>query len=335
MCALARARADTLRALKLPSSVSKPSCSDTLSAPQVGPRGPGPRRWLSAVVWPTPVHPIAFHEDVRAMNAHTTRLQRLDQDLQDRVTSWRLPPTVEALQALRGVQATAAVTIVAELGDLTRFESFRELMQFLGLMPSAYTSAEQRRQGAITQAGHTQARRALVAGAWASHSPAKVSRHRQRRLEKPPKFLQEIRGKAQGRLWKRYRQLRARGQHATVVTVAMAREWAGFMWAIAQQVPVTLEGPDSARHSDELRAGWPPCIGRDTAPVWGHPRQRYEARGGHSSLERGRHPTDVSKVVANPRTAAGATVVAYWLRLCRCTEDKKDDDDLKEVALNS
>jgi transposase len=146
---------------------------------------------------------------------------------------------VEALQALRGVQCTVAVTMVAELGDLTRFDTPRELMKFLGLIPSEYTSAEQRRQGSITKAGNTHARRALVEGAWAYRSPAKVSRHLQLRLEKQPKTIQDISWKAQVRLCKRYRRLVARGKHANVVTVAIARELAGFMWAIAKEVPAT------------------------------------------------------------------------------------------------
>jgi transposase len=83
------------------------------------------------------------------------------------VTSWRLHPGVEALQALRGVQFTGAVIMVAELGDLTRFENPRQLMKFLGLIPSESSPGEKRRQGSITQTGNTHARRALVEGAWA------------------------------------------------------------------------------------------------------------------------------------------------------------------------
>ena len=146
---------------------------------------------------------------------------------------------VEALQALRGVQFPVAVTMVAEIGDLTRFDPPRELMKFLGLIPSEYTSAERRRQGSITKAGNTHARRALGEGAWAYRYPAKVSRHLHLRLEKLPKVIQDISWKAQVRLWQRYRRLVSRGKHANVVTVAIARELVGFMWAIAQQVPVT------------------------------------------------------------------------------------------------
>ena len=130
--------------------------------------GPAHLRWLSEVVCPTPAQHIVFQDYVRAINEHTERLQRLDQALQAQVTSWRLPSVVEALQALRGVQFITAVTMVAEIGDLPRFESPRELMKFLGLIPSEYTSAERRRQGSMTNAGNTHARRALVEGAWAS-----------------------------------------------------------------------------------------------------------------------------------------------------------------------
>jgi transposase len=201
---LARAREDTLRELKsaqvrLKAVFLSHDSRDTGRATW----GPAHLRWLSEVVCPTPAQHIVFQEYVRAVNAHTERLQRLDQALQDQVTSWRLHPVVAALQALRGVQFTAAVTMMAEIGDLTRFESPRELMKFLGLMPSEYTSAERRRQGALTKAGNTQARRALVEGAWASRDPAKVSRHLQLRLETQPNIIQDISWKAQSRLCKR------------------------------------------------------------------------------------------------------------------------------------
>jgi len=122
-------------------------------------------RWLSAVVCPTRAQHIVFQEYVRAVHEHPERLQRLAQERQEQVTSWRLHPVVEALQALRGVLLTVAVTMGAEIGDLTRVDTPRELMNFLGLIPSEYSSGEQRRQGSITKAGHTHARRVLVEGA--------------------------------------------------------------------------------------------------------------------------------------------------------------------------
>jgi len=155
-----------------------------------------------------------------------------------RVASEVIRRTVSGIQALRGVERTGAVILVAELGDLTRFDTPRQLMSSLGLTPSEYSSGERRRQGGITKAGNTHARRALVEGAWAYRYPAKVSRHLQLRLEKLPAEAQAIGWKAQVRLCKRYRQLIARGKHANQVVVAIAREMAAFAWAIARTVPL-------------------------------------------------------------------------------------------------
>ena len=200
---------------------------------------PAHLRWLSEVVCPTPAQQIVFQEYIRAVNEHTERLERLEQELTDQVETWRLAPVVEALQALRGVQFTVAVTTVAELGDLTRFDNPRQLMNYLGLTPSEYSTGERRRQGGITKTGNTHARRALIEGAWAYRYPAKISRHLQLRLEKVPKPIQDISWKAQVRLCKRYRQLSARGKNPNQVVVAIARELSAFMWAIAQEVPLT------------------------------------------------------------------------------------------------
>ena len=202
-------------------------------------RGPAHRRWRAEVGWPTAAQPIVFQDDVRAVQEPPARLQRLEQDLQAHVNAWRWHPVVEALQALRGVPFMGAVTLVSASGDRTRFDNPRELRQFLGLRPSESSSGAQRRQGALTQASNTHARRTLVEGAWASRDPAKVSRPRQLRLAPPPTSLQDIRWKAQVRLCQRDRRLVSRGTHAHVVTVAMARELAGFLWAMAREVPVT------------------------------------------------------------------------------------------------
>ena len=112
-------------------------------------------------------------------------------------------------------------------------------MSYLGLTPSEHTSGERRRQGAITKTGNSHARRVLIEGAWASRYPAKVSRHLQLRLEKVPKVIQDMSWKAQVRLCKRYWRLVARGKHVNQVVVAIAREMAAFVWAIARKVEVT------------------------------------------------------------------------------------------------
>jgi hypothetical protein len=176
------------------------------------------------------------------VNAHTARLQRLAQALQEHVPAWRVPPVVAALQALRGGPCTVAVTMGAALGDLPRFESPRARRPCLGWVPAEDASGARRQPGAMTKAGKTYARQVLVEGAWADRSPAQGSRPRQRRREKQPKMLQDLSGKAHVRLGTRSRHLVARGHQAHSVTVAMARARVGCMWAIAQQGPVAASG---------------------------------------------------------------------------------------------
>ena len=234
---LSRAREDTLRDLKaaklrLKAFVLRHDIRSTGRANW----SPAHLRWLSEVVCPTPAQQMVFQEYVQTVTEQTERLQRLEHELHEQVKTWRFQPVVEALQALRGVQFTVAVTTVAELGDLTRFANPRPLMHYLGLTPSEYASGARRQQGSITKTGNTHARRALVEGAWAYRYPAKVSRHLQLRLENLPKAIQAISWKAQVRLCKRYRQLLAKGKNANQVVVAIARELSAFMWAIAKQV---------------------------------------------------------------------------------------------------
>lgn len=183
----------------------------------------------------TPAQQIVFQEYVQSVSDLVARLARIELGLHEHVRAWRMGPVVEAVQALRGVQFTVAVTVIAELGDITRFANPRQLMSYLGLIPSEYSSGPSRRQGGITKAGNTHAWRALVEGAWAYRYPAKISRQLQVRLEPLPKAIQEISWRAQVRRCKRYRQLLARGKHANQVTVAIAREMAAFIWAIARQ----------------------------------------------------------------------------------------------------
>jgi transposase len=236
---LSRARAETLRdrkaaKLRLKAFLLRHDIRYTGRANW----SPAPRRWRSEGRWPTPAPPRVWQEDVQTVTAQTARFQRLEQELHEQVHTWRFAPVVEALQALRGVQCTVAVTTVAELGDLTRFENPRQLMNYLGLTPSEYSSGGRRQQGGITKTGNTHARRALVEGAWAYRYPAKVSRHLQLRLAKRPAAIQASSWKAQVRLGKRYRHLMAKGKNATQVVVAIARELSACMWAIAKQVAV-------------------------------------------------------------------------------------------------
>jgi transposase len=189
-------------------------------------------RYLARVVCPTPAQQIVFQEYLRAVCEHMERLNRLEAELHDHVH------VVQALQALRGVQWTVAVTVVAELGDLTRFDNPRQLMKYVGLTPSEYSTGETRKQGGITKAGNTHARRGLIEGSWAYRYPAKISPHIRKRQEGLPQSIQDIAWKAQVRLCKRYRRLVARGKNPNVAVTAIARELVAFMWAIAREVPL-------------------------------------------------------------------------------------------------
>jgi transposase len=165
---LTRAREDAIRALnaaklRLKACLLRQDIRDTGRATWK----PAPLRWLRAGGCPTPAQPIGFQAYVRTATQPPERRQRLAQELTEQVKPWRLPPVGGALQALRGVPCTVAVTTLAERGDLTRVEHPSQLLKCLGLIPAASSSGERRRQGSITKAGNTPARRALVEGAWA------------------------------------------------------------------------------------------------------------------------------------------------------------------------
>ena len=133
----------------------------------------------------------------------------------------------------------AAPTLVAELGDITRFANPRQLMAYLGLVPSEHSSGATRRQGGITKAGNGAARRMLIEAAWSYRFPARISREQLLRQEGLAKPIRDAAWKAQERLCRRYRKLARAGKSSTVVTTAIARELAGFAWAIAIHVQIS------------------------------------------------------------------------------------------------
>jgi transposase len=198
--------------------------------------GPAHLRWLAAGGGPPPAPQLVFQAYVRAVSEPTERRQRLAAERQTLVQTWRWLPGGAAIQALRGGQVTAAVSLSAALGALTRFANPRQLLSSWGLIPSDHPTGEPRRQGGSTKTGNAHARRALMEGAGASRYPAKVSRQLQRRWEKLPQGIQDISWTAQVRLCKRDRRLRARGKKANQVVVASAREMAAFVWARARTV---------------------------------------------------------------------------------------------------
>ena len=194
------------------------------------------RRWLAGLKFQHPTHYSVLEDAIAAVEAATARRDRLEAQIEAALPEWSLAPVVEALQALRGIGLVAAATLMAELGDMTRFTDPRQLMAYVGLVPSEHSSGNTRRQGGITKAGNGMARRTLIEAAWSYRFPARISRellHRQAHLAKP---LRDIAWQAQERLSRRYRQLVRGGKLTTVIAVAIARELTGFVWAIVRQV---------------------------------------------------------------------------------------------------
>jgi transposase len=194
------------------------------------------RRWIAGLKLPDAAQQIAFEEYVTAIEEAGARLERLAQAIGAQLEHWRWRPLVCALQALRGISAIHAVRMVAELGDLTRFVSPRKLMGYLGMIPSEDSSGSRRRQGSITKAGNSSARRALIEAAWAYAHPARVSWVIARRQTGLSKSLTDLAWRAQLRLCARFRRLAARGLNRNKIVVAIARELSGFVWAIGQSV---------------------------------------------------------------------------------------------------
>lgn len=194
------------------------------------------QRYLTQVFFAHPAQNIAFEEYRQGVNEWELRVQRLTQALTQQVEHWHAYPLVRALMTLRGLDLVAAATVVAELGDLRRFAHPRQLMGYLGLVPSEHTSGSKRRLGEITKTGNTHVRRMLVEAAWSYRFPARIGILLQRRQEAQSPLICGIAWRAQLRLCHRYRRLRARGLQHNKVCVALARELSGFIWAIGRHV---------------------------------------------------------------------------------------------------
>lgn len=196
-------------------------------------------RWLTELVLPHPAQHIVLQEFLQTITERISRLERLDNELTHHVHQWRYYPVVKAIQAMRGVRLLVAAGVVAELGDLTRFDHPRKLMSYLGLVPSEHSSGGKRHIGAITKCGNGRARRLLVEGAHTYRYAANISTDMQKRQEGLPKNIIDIAWKAQLRLCKRYKKMIAKGKHYNLVVTAIAREMIAYIWAIAKEVVLT------------------------------------------------------------------------------------------------
>ncbi len=193
-------------------------------------------RWLEQIKFGHRVQQTVFQEYIDSVKQQQQRVADLEQAMHEALADWTLAPVVEGLMALRGCRLITAMTVVAELGDITRFDSPRQLMSYLGLVPSESSSGPKTRRGGITKTGNGHVRRVLVEAAWCYRFPARKTAELQRRAEQTPEEVQAIAWKAQKRLCGRYQALNKRGLLPQKTCIAIARELTGFIWAIACEV---------------------------------------------------------------------------------------------------
>jgi len=196
---------------------------------------PAHYNWLESLRFERPWQHVVLQEYIDAAKAASARVAQLSDHMMQALPEWSLAPVVDSLIALRGVDKLAAIVLLAELGDISRFDSPRELMAFLGLVPSEHTSGPRRRQGGITLTGNGHARRMLVESAWSYRFPARQTLHLKRKALNASEPAKTIAWAAQKRLCARYRTLTRAGKNTKVVCVAIARELAGFIWDIVRQ----------------------------------------------------------------------------------------------------
>jgi transposase len=190
--------------------------------------------WLASQKLEHAEQRLVFEEMMLAMRQAQERIERLEQAIRSAVPDWSLAEVVTALMAMRGMDLVSATTFLAEIGDLSRFATPRELMAYLGLVPSEGSTGDKIKRGPITKAGNGRARRMLVECAWSYQHPPRVGKDKQEKVAAAPPAVREIAWKAQHRLNRRYRALVRRGKPKTVAITAVAREFAGFIWAVAR-----------------------------------------------------------------------------------------------------
>lgn len=216
---------------------------------RLGRHYPGKKTWTQAHMnWLTSQklehaeQRIALEEMLLAVCQARERIARLEVAIRAAVPDWSLSEVVTALMAMRGIDFIAATAFLAEIGDLTRFQTPRELMGYLGLVPSEHSTGDKVKRSGITKAGNRRARRILVECSWSYRHPPRVGKEKLAKVAAAPRAVQEIAWKAQSRLSARYRALTRRGKRPTVVVTAIARELSGFIWAVNREIvtPRTL-----------------------------------------------------------------------------------------------
>jgi len=194
------------------------------------------RRWLLGQSFECQETQRVFEHYLHSSTETEERIGQLERQMEEAVAGWSLAPLVRGLMAMRGVKLVTGMTYAAELGDLTRFQRAGELMSFVGLVPSEFSSGPQRRQGGITKSGNRHVRRVLIESSWSYRHKPQVTAALRARGRDASAAVRAIAWKAQKRLHARYHRLVSRGKSAQVAITAVAREQLGFIWAIGLQV---------------------------------------------------------------------------------------------------
>ncbi len=195
--------------------------------------------WIkSHVSFEQPALQATFLDYVHEVEHAADRIQRLEKALEDAVAAApaQIQEVVQALQALRGVGKLVAVSVVAEIGSLSRFKSPSQLMSYCGLVPSEYSSGNRVHRGSMTKTGNSHVRRMIVEAAWAYQHKPWIGGWLEKRLQGIEPEIRDISWKAQWRLHTRYKKLSARGKNKPQIIAAIGRELLGFVWAIAVRV---------------------------------------------------------------------------------------------------
>ena len=194
-------------------------------------------KWIRSLTFEHAEHTKVFQHYVDMVLHLDRQVEDLDKHIEAAAERDPFRAVVARLRCLRGISTLAAMVIVCEVYDLRRFNSARQFMAFLGLVPSEHSSGQKQRRGAITKTGNGHVRRIMVEAAWAyRHHPGVTSRQRKQLTEQPPEIADACR-KANQRLTRRFRRLEARGKRTPVAMTAIARELAGFVWAIGRAQP--------------------------------------------------------------------------------------------------
>jgi transposase len=206
----------------------------------------GHMRYLRELILPHPAMKIVLEEYLQCIDAAAERIERLEVHMKALLDEWHMKPVVLALMGFKGYQTVAAMITVSEIGDIHRFPHPRQLMAYLGLVPSESSSGGSRAQGTITKCGNGHLRWIFNECAQHYRLPPKISQELTTRQEAIPKAYRrqviEISWRCQNRLHERGRKLAARGKTRQKAQIAMARELSAFVWEVMRAVMPQADG---------------------------------------------------------------------------------------------